>query len=202
MGFDLSGLNPKMNKSADKYPTYNKYEDMNFSKKWKLFDADEKLRDKYWEEKDKFQEDNPGIYFRNNCWWWRPLWQFVCERFDDILTEEDMEHGTYNDGHEIGADKAMKIGVELTAMLESGRIKEYSDRYEADIKALPKVKCDICEGTGKRQEAPKSGAGDVKCNGCGGNGERDDWAKSYPFNVENVKEFADFCLQSGGFEIC
>ena len=28
MGFDLSGLNPKMNKSADKYPTYKKYEDM------------------------------------------------------------------------------------------------------------------------------------------------------------------------------
>ena len=25
---------------------------------------------------------------------------------------------------------------------------------------------------------------------------------SYPFSVENVKNFANFCLESGGFEIC
>ena len=25
---------------------------------------------------------------------------------------------------------------------------------------------------------------------------------SYPFSVENVREFANFCYQSGGFEIC
>jgi len=196
MGFDLNGLNPKMNKSADKYPTYKKYEDMNFSKRWKLFDTDEKLRDKYWEEKDKFQEDNPGIYFRNNCWWWRPLWQFVCERFDDILTEKDMKSGNYNDGHEISADKAMKIGVELTAMLESGRIKAYSDRYEADIKALPKVVCTICNGNNHGNRKKKD------CNACDKTGKRDDWAASYPFDVENMKEFARFCLESGGFSIC
>ena len=27
------------------------------------------------------------------------------------------------------------------------------------------------------------------------------WEGSYPFNEENVKEFAEFCEQSGGFEI-
>ena len=202
MGFDLHGMNPKTNTTIDKYPTYKKYEGMNFSERWKLFDTDNKLRDKYWEEEDKFQEDNPGIHFRNNCWDWRPLWQFVCDRFDDILTEEDMKNGEDNSGHEIDKHKAMEIGVELTVMLKSGRIKEYADRYKANIEALPKVKCDLCEGTGKRQEAPKSGAGDVKCNGCGGNGERDDWPTSYPFYVENVEEFARFCLESGGFSIC
>ena len=198
MGFDLSGLNPKMNKSADKYPTYNKYEDMNFSKRWKLFDADEKLRDKYWEEKDKFQEDNPGIYFRNNCWWWRPLWQFVCERFDDILTEEDMEHGSYNDGHEITADKAMQIGIDLTVMLEEGRIKAYADRHKSELDALEQLECDLCKGTGTRTDMKV----DNGCNGCSGTGLKDDWAKSYPFHVENVQEFAKFCLESGGFTIC
>lgn len=29
-----------------------------------------------------------------------------------------------------------------------------------------------------------------------------DWRDSYPFSVSNVKEFADFCKESGGFEIC
>ena len=26
--------------------------------------------------------------------------------------------------------------------------------------------------------------------------------KSYPFSVENVQDFAEFCMNSGGFEIC
>ena len=30
----------------------------------------------------------------------------------------------------------------------------------------------------------------------------DDWNKHYPFNVENVEQFAKFCLDCGGFEIC
>ena len=28
------------------------------------------------------------------------------------------------------------------------------------------------------------------------------WDDSYPFSVENVQDFADFCRHSGGFEIC
>jgi hypothetical protein len=28
------------------------------------------------------------------------------------------------------------------------------------------------------------------------------WNASYPFSVENVKEFAEFCRFSGGFKIC
>ena len=201
MGFDLSGLNPKMNMKPEELSVYNKYKDMDFREKWKALDADEELGKQYWNEYEKYQEANPGVYFRNNVWWWRPLWQFVCERFDDILTEQDMERGCYNDGHEITVDKAMDIGVELTAMLESGRIQEYSDRHKAELDALEQLECDICDGTGNRQEPPKTGAGDVSCNGCSGTGLKDDWAKSYPFDVENVREFAKFCLESGGFEI-
>jgi hypothetical protein len=29
----------------------------------------------------------------------------------------------------------------------------------------------------------------------------DEFASSYPFDVDNVKQFAKFCIQSGGFEI-
>jgi hypothetical protein len=28
------------------------------------------------------------------------------------------------------------------------------------------------------------------------------WGASYPFSIENVKEFISFCRCSGGFEIC
>ena len=29
-----------------------------------------------------------GDYFRNNCWWWRPLWDFVCDNVD-VITDDD-----------------------------------------------------------------------------------------------------------------
>ena len=35
---------------------------------------------------------------------------------------------------------------------------------------------------------------------CGDEGY--DWAGAYPFNVDNVRNFANFCAESGGFEIC
>ena len=196
MGFDLSGLNPKMNMEPDDVPFYTELNKTSFTFRYKLFELSEDIKEKYYKDMDAWEDSNPGVYFRNNVWWWRPLWQFVCERFDDILTEKDMEHGSYNDGHEISADKAMKIGIELTSMLKSGRIKEYSDRYEADMKALPKVVCNRCNGNNHGNRKKKD------CNPCNKTGERDDWATSYPFDVRNVEEFAKFCLESGGFSIC
>ena len=32
--------------------------------------------------------------------------------------------------------------------------------------------------------------------------EKDDWNKSYPFSEDNVRQFANFCANSGGFRIC
>ena len=196
MGFDLSGINPKMNMEHEELPVYNKYNNMDWADRMKKFDKDQKLADKYWEELDKYQDANPGVYFRNNVWWWRPLWQFVCERFDDILTEQDMERGCYNDGHEITVDKAMDIGVELTAMLESGRIQEYSDRHKAELDALPQVDCRVCNNNNHGDHKKR------ECKVCKQTGLVDDWDKSYPFDVENIENFAKFCLESGGFIIC
>ena len=195
MGFDLSGVNPKMNMKPEELPVYNKYSEMNFKEKWETLDKDEKLRDKYWEENDKYQEANPGVYFRNNVWWWRPLWQFVCEKFPDIISDEEADSGCSNSGLLIDADKSMRIGVELTAMLEDGRVQEHNDRYKAELEALPQVDCFVCDNNNRGHKKRK------ECKTCNHTGLKDDWAKSYPFDVENVREFAKFCLESGGFEI-
>ena len=196
MGFDLSGVNPKMNMEREELPVYDKYEKMDWPDKWKVLDKNQKERDKYWKEHEKFQEANPGIYFRNNVWWWRPLWQYVCEQFPDLISDEDAERGCYNDGHEIPEGKAMKIGVELTAMLEDGRVQAHSDRYEAELEALPQVDCYVCDNNNRGHKKKK------ECKSCDGTGLKDDWNKSYPFEVDNVREFATFCLESGGFTIC
>ena len=196
MGFDLSGVNPKMNMKPEELPVYSKYNKMKFNEKWKALDKDEKMRDKYWEEEDKYQEANPGIYFRNNVWWWRPLWQFVCEQFPDLITDEDAERGCSNSGLLIDADKSMRIGVELTVMLDCGDVQEHSDTYKAELEALPQVDCYVCDNNNRGHKKKK------ECKPCNQTGLKDDWAKSYPFDVENGREFATFCLESGGFTIC
>ena len=198
MGFDLSGVNPKMNMKPEELPVYYKYKSMEYRERSNILDNNKELRDKYWEEYDEYQDANPGIYFRNNCWWWRPLWSYVCEQFPNILDDDDMERGSYNDNHLINEEKAMKIGLGLTAKILDGSVKAYADRYKTELDALEQLECDLCDGTGKRTDMKVENG----CNGCSGTGKKDDWAKSYPFDIENVREFAEFCLQSGGFTIC
>ena len=55
MGMDVHGLNPKENKNIDDFPTMKKFDNMDFKEKWKIMDNDEKIRNKYWEEKDKWE---------------------------------------------------------------------------------------------------------------------------------------------------
>tara|TARA_R100000008_G_C3585283_1_gene171759 strand:+ start:1359 stop:1856 length:498 start_codon:yes stop_codon:yes gene_type:complete len=165
MGFDLSGINPQINKPETDYKYYK--EDV-----W-AHDLPEKDRKKYFKEMNEYHEANPGVYFRNNVWWWRPLWNFVCDKCSDILTEDDFQAGGYNDGWEISPKKAYKLGIKLKKLIEDGDV----DSYEKDYKK-------------HREELAESEDEDVK------------FLSNYPFSKDNVDSFADFCLQSGGFVIC
>ena len=184
MGFDLSGMNPNLTRPQPELPPFPE------------------RTDKDWEKYHDWQEENCGVCFRNNVWWWRPLWSFVCNSCDDILTDKDIDGGSWNDGHKISKTKADKIAKRLYSMIDDGIVEEYEDRYKKDLDSLEQVDCEICDATGKRQEPPMRGAGDVECNGCDGTGKKDDWDKSYPFSEDNVREFANFCANSGGFTIC
>ncbi len=144
MGFDLYGMKPKTKEKAPKLPA------------WDAEDNEEtqNARKKYFD----WQENTPGVYFRNNVWGWRPLWFFVSRACDDILTSKDCHAGEFNDGHRISKTKAEKIAKRLYQMLEDGNV----DKFEAEFED--------------------------------NNG--------YGFHKDNVKEFADFCANCGGFEIC
>ena len=58
-----------------------------------------------------------GEYFRNSVWWWRPLWDYVCDVCRDILTKKDKDAGHYNDGHRIDSHKAAQIAERLLVLL-------------------------------------------------------------------------------------
>lgn len=143
------------------------------------------------------QENEKGKYFRNNCWWWRPLWNYVCIVCDKILTEKEMVGGAYNDGKKIVAPKAIKIAKKLQETIDNGEAKKYEKEYKKNLESMEQEECIHCKGTGKRNDEYVKG----KCNGCEGTGKTDSFLKSYPFSVENLKDFIEFAQNSGGFRI-
>jgi len=144
-----------------------------------------------------------GIYFRNNCWWWRPLAEYVCCTCEDLFLPGETEYWQSNDGQIVSAETSIKIAERLKSLLASGAVKRYAQKYENDRKAIPKLTCQYCSGTGDRPdlEPPEWKAKCNGCNACNGTGKVNDHITDYPFSEENVKEFADFCESSGGFEI-
>lgn len=157
-----------------------------------------------------------GEYFRNNVWWWRPLWDY-CEHVAPELCKDVSAH--YNDGDGLDDEKAKALSKILLETLSDGRCVVYEAQYNFDVSQLPNEDCTICGKTGIRtDEVGKEHGMDVKalsddeaivlgretgwCNGCNGLGWKPNWATHYPFSRENVQEFAEFLAESGGFSIC
>jgi len=135
-----------------------------------------------------------GGYFRNNCWWWRPLWNYCYEVAPEIISEDLFNRGHNNDGAGLDDKGSKELAHTLRYLLKSKQTKEYEKRYKAERKALPDIKCTYCNGTGIRK--------DVKCNVCKGKGTERPTETWYPFEADNVKMFAEFLEDCGGFEIC
>lgn len=138
-----------------------------------------------------------GEYFRSNGWWWHPLWEYVYEVCNDILTEKDLENGGFNGGHFINRDKAQRIATRLEHLLKQGEVKKYARQRKQALDKMPDVGCDLCRGTGIRNDRYVKG----RCNKCLGKGKIMPEVSESPFSVSNVKDFAGFCKNSGGFQI-
>ena len=174
MGFDLYGMNPVMREiNEDKYPTYNKYEGMDWDERQAIFkEAKDELEKTYYSEMTLREKENPGIYFRSNVWWWRRLWAFVCEHCYE-LTQEDYENGSHNDMHEISEEKASAIAKDLQEKIDDGTAAHYENEINLAI-----------------EQAEKDEHGNPK-----------EFNMMYPFSVGHLQDFILFCSESGGFEI-
>ena len=197
MGFDLYGLNPKL---KSKEPSIN----------WEDKPSDKEKR-QYFKDREKFLKENVGHYFRNNVWWWRPLANYVI-KFTGCIDESDHEYWSENGGHEVDDQTAKQIHNQLKVLIESGHTKKFEDDYEKERlraekhndkveKELKKFCKSVEKKLGKTNLAPMNFP----------KADKDKWdeiynkklwSASYPFSVENVKEFAEFCRFSGGFKIC
>lgn len=198
MGFDIYGLNPQV-KEGSVRPQEIDYER-----------ATEEERKAYWEAKEKFQEENPGEYFRNNIWWWRQLAHYVYQYTGEIA-EKDYDEWHMNSGHEVDEDTAIRIADALDKLIRVGHTakkeKEVNgamkkaEVYNAKIdKEMEALKQEVIKITGKDLAPAKYP--EVQAKKWDKLYQKRSWEDSYPFSVENVQAFADFCRQSGGFEIC
>ena len=139
-----------------------------------------------------------GQYFRANVWSWRPLWELTCRIGNDILTDEDCERGSYNDGHFIDEKKAIALADRFSAMISLGHHRDLADQHNATMNALPLEDCVHCNGTGQRDDEYVQG----ECNGCGAKGKKETTVSFYRMHPDYIEEFEDFLRHSDGFEIC
>ena len=130
MGFDLYGISPKEN--TKKPIEVTKYQDEDGWGKWSEMTSGQK--DEYFKYKDIYEEENPGVYFRNNVWWWYPLWKFIVLYCDNILSDKDIRSGTYNNGHIISKTKSKRIASRLRRLLKEGVVDRYIAQYEKENK--------------------------------------------------------------------
>lgn len=138
-------------------------------------------------------DDKSGEYFRNNIWWWPPLWDYVCAVCSKVLSKTDKKMGHYNDGHVISEKKAKRMARILFREVTSGRTKEYEQVFKIVTEHIPDVVCKFCKGTGK--------VSNKTCVVCEGKGRHRPWISRCFFSEENVLKFIEFCEHSGGFQI-
>ncbi len=211
MGFDLYGLNPKIRlKHTDEYYAILEKYGKDGWLDWKK-DIPEATKERYFELKDQYQEDNPGDYFRNNVWFWRPLWNFVCGACEDILTIEDMNAGGTNSGDRISEKKAVKIGKRLSELLADGTVDEIHRKHELQRLEAEAHNKEVKAEMDKVSEACKKEHGEDLVPANYPEPYKSEWnelhakekfSAHYPFDRGNIENFAKFCLDSGGFEIC
>ena len=82
MGVDIYGRNPKIVGDAPVIDYDN---------------ATEEEKSKYFEELHKWEDENPGYYFRSNWWGWRPIVHMVEEACFDCGIDVETSSWQYND---------------------------------------------------------------------------------------------------------
>jgi len=148
----------------------------------------------------------------------------------EINTIKDMYESCHrNDGFIIPDEVAKKIAQKIVAFDNAGIIEQEEVKDDIRREHMEMICCDICNGTGTRKgwegwESEKEWlmthgtlessddnvpikvsfkyAHKVKgCNSCYGIGKVKPFTSNYRFKAEYLREFAEFCNKSGGFQI-
>jgi hypothetical protein len=188
MGFDIYGVAPT---ELTPKPDILK---RNFT------ELSDKEMKEYHDAREQYEKQNPGEYFRNNVWWWRPLWNYVCKTCKDVMTEDQIISGLNNSGFIVDKETVNNMVDILTEAIASDKHKEYEEVYYRELNKLPDEPCTSCKGKCFIYVEAKDKI--EECLSCKGTGLRKNWDSNYPFSHENVEKFVKFLSMSGGIQIC
>ena len=187
MGFDLYGVDQKTVGTPPTRPTTKDYE----SEEWKNYFADQEF----------YERLNPGVYFRSNVWYWRPIVIFM----QHLGASEDLINKlSYNSGDLVSKEEISEFVDLFYTMLEDGSLDHFILDYKAEVDSLPKEECHCCDGTGKLKTQPMFNTDpdwDGTCHVCKGSGEVENFRKNYPMDKDILVEFFEFAKLSGGFTV-
>ena len=200
MGMDVYGVNPIIRVGTQK-PSRPK----------DLHKLGDDVITKYFEQVREFEDKNVGVYFRNNCWWWRPLANFIIENCD-WLTQEQKERLHDNSGFEFSDHEAVTIADTLQKKVDDGTARKQEEVNKQERKGAE----DWNAGLQKQQDAlgeeAKKETGNPKIvprdypkhiyKKWDDLQKQHDWNASYPFAEANIKEFICFLRECGGFKVC
>ena len=158
-----------------------------------------------------------GEYYRQSIWGWHPLWNYV-ESFHPEFAEQ-VENAHTNDGDGLEAEPSRQLSLCLKQDLLTGLAKARLDEWEKEKAELPDEPCEYCNSTGIRtdkvgvehgmdkkelsaEESALYGRRIGSCNGCNGKGSKRPFVTAYGIELDDIREFADFLADCGGFEIC
>jgi len=150
-----------------------------------------------------------GSYFRNNVWYWHPLWDYCIHVLPDIANKVKYAHS--NDGDGLNSVNSRKLGFALRKSIESGEAQEYIDKRQDYLDNLSNQPCH-CTGVSLLESFvhdgempfPKTQPKDPnpECHSCKGTGNIPNFQTSYHLTLDNISNFSEFLLDCGGFQIC
>ena len=123
-----------------------------------------------------------GEYFRASIWSWPPIVSVLESTCSDILTDKDFTGIRCNDGYKIGKSRSVKIANRLAVYLEhSTSGKAISPDEAGPLAAVMVSLLEEISGRGLDVQPP---------------------TPKFCVEDEHLAEFAAFCRESGGFQVC
>jgi hypothetical protein len=202
MGMDISGINPVRRGEEPKIDWEN---------------STKEEQEKYWELREQYNAENPGVYFRANLWSWRPIAELITtvnQNYGLGYDDDFIGKLHYNDGGGLKTqeecnrladflesyvksnfDGWKRIGVyygqlTYTTVNEEGHLIE---KWMDEKDSLEKILLDhstealICDVLYVRD-------GEVTHDGVV-------YHTTHSTSMDHIQEFIDFLRECGGFEI-
>lgn len=199
MGVDIYGLNPKTSGSRPEMP--DNYQDLT---------KDEQSA--FWTARNEWEEQNPGYYFRNNWWHWRPIQAIITDlniKHSIGIPEKEIIDLGYNNGGGVSepaqCEQLAFLMKDIVAQLEKDNktvinLNAIGKWYfttvgpKGELETHPVNREDVTDKLNDKYPVDKLFFEEVELDGIA-------YECSHSTSIDNIKEFILFLENCNGFKI-